>query len=287
MTKTNKHPIPLSPLIVQTAVRNALTEDLGRTGDITTDSIIADDATMSAAMVARSAGRIAGLDFAVETFRLLDPGADITAPCSDGDGVEPGQAVLKVKGRARAILTGERVALNFVGHLSGIATATRAIVDAVAGTKTRVTCTRKTTPGLRAIEKYAVRVGGGFNHRFGLDDGILIKDTHIAVAGGIAIAIERVKATAGHMVKIEVEVDTLDQLREAMEVGADAVLLDNMDPPTLKQAVAIIDGRAIAEASGRITAETARAVAQSGVDVISAGWLTHSAPTLDVGLDIA
>ncbi len=263
-----------------------MTEDLGRAGDITTDSIIPEEATISAAFVARVPGRIAGLDFAVETFRQLDPEVEIDLLCQDGAPVDPGQSILKVKGRARAVLTAERVALNFVGHLSGIATATRAIVDAVAGTKARITCTRKTTPGLRAIEKYAVRVGGGFNHRFGLDDGILIKDNHVAVAGGITPAIERVKAAVGHMVKIEVEVDTVEQLREALAVGVDAVLLDNMDPPTLKQAVAMIDGRAIAEASGRITVESARAVAQSGVDIISAGWLTHSAPTLDVGLDI-
>ena len=286
MTIEPREIIPLSPLMVQRAVREALNEDLGRAGDITTDSIIPGDATISAAIVARVPGWIAGLDFAVETFRKLDPDVNIDLLCKDGDNIDTGQTILKVQGQARAVLTGERVALNFVGHLSGIATATRAIVDVISGTSARITCTRKTTPGLRAIEKYAVRAGGGYNHRFGLDDGILIKDNHIAVAGGIAAALARVRANAGHMVKIEIEVDTLEQLKEALAAGADAVLLDNMDPATLKQAVAMIDGRAIAEASGRITIDTARIVADTGVDIISVGWLTHSAAALDVGLDI-
>ena len=264
----------------------ALAEDLGRAGDITTDAIIPADATMIAELAVRKPGRIAGLDLAIEAFRQM--GGDAVAATvykPDGSDAEPGEAVMRVEGSARAILTAERVALNFVGRLSGIATATREIVEAIGDHNVDVTCTRKTTPGLRALEKYAVRAGGGANHRFGLDDGVLIKDNHIAVAGGVRPAIERARAHVGHMVKIEIEVDTLDQLAEVLEIGADVILLDNMDPPTLTKAVRMIDGRSIAEASGGVTAATAAAIAATGVDVMSAGWLTHSAPSLDVGLD--
>ena len=278
--------VPLSPLLYESVVRAALAEDLGRAGDITTDSIIPSDAMLEAVISTRSPGRIAGLYLAEATFRLLDPRVDFQTRRPDGSDAEPGDVLAEVAGPARAILSGERVALNFVGHLSGIATATREIVAAVNGYRARVTCTRKTTPGLRAVEKYAVRAGGGCNHRFGLDDGILIKDNHIAVAGGIAPAIERARQYAGHMSKIEVEVDTLEQLEEVLAADADAVLLDNMPLTTLRQAVEMIDGRIIAEASGSVTAKTAPGIAATGVDVISAGWLTHSAPTLDIGLDV-
>lgn len=278
--------VPLSPLLYESVVRAALAEDLGRAGDITTDSIIPSDAMLEAVISTRSPGRIAGLYLAEATFRLLDPRVDFQTRRPDGSDAEPGDVLAEVAGPARAILSGERVALNFAGHLSGIATATREIVAAVNGYRARVTCTRKTTPGLRAVEKYAVRAGGGCNHRFGLDDGILIKDNHIAVAGGIAPAIERARQYAGHMSKIEVEVDTLEQLEEVLAADADAVLLDNMPLTTLRQAVEMIDGRIIAEASGSVTAKTAPGIAATGVDIISAGWLTHSAPTLDIGLDI-
>jgi len=283
MTPLNK----LLPMMVENAVKDALIEDLGRAGDVTTDSVIPADAQMAAKIVSRQNGRVAGLDFAVAAFQQLDPHAEITIAKQDGSDVGPGDEIMSVKGRARALLSAERVALNYVGHLSGIATATREIVEAVKGTPSKITCTRKTTPGLRAVEKYAVRAGGGVNHRFGLDDGVLIKDNHIAVAGGIKNAIDAAKAGIGHMVKIEVEVDTLQQLAEALAIGVDVVLLDNMSPETLKKAVEMIDGRAVAEASGRVNAKTARAIAEAGVDVISVGWITHSAPTLDVGLDIA
>ena len=276
---------PLPVLLIEPLVRAALAEDLGRAGDITSDSVIPAEATARTVIAARQPGRIAGLDLALTAWRLLDSDMKVEIVRPDGSDVKPGDAVAVVSGRARAMLTGERVALNFLCHLSGIATATRAIVESVAHYKARITCTRKTTPGLRALEKYAVRIGGGVNHRFGLDDGILIKDNHIAVAGGIKPAVERARVNLGHMVKIEVEVDSLEQLAEALALRVEAVLLDNMSPETLKKAVTMIDGRAIAEASGRITRETAPAIAASGVDLISVGWLTHSAPTLDLGLD--
>ncbi len=279
----------LSPLprhIVERAVREALAEDLGRAGDITTDAIVPQDAVMAAVIATRKDGRIAGLDLAIEAFRQLAGDAvSIAVLTPDGSDAKPSEALLRVSGPARSILTAERVALNFVGRLSGIATATREIVRAVEGYDVAVTCTRKTTPGLRALEKYAVRAGGGANHRFGLDDGVLIKDNHIAVAGGVRPAIERARAHIGHMVKIEVEVDTLEQLGEALACGVDIVLLDNMDPPTLARAVKMVDGRAIVEASGGVTAAKAPAIAAAGVDIMSAGWLTHSAPALDIGLD--
>jgi nicotinate-nucleotide pyrophosphorylase (carboxylating) len=283
-------PPPLPRLLVEPVVRAALLEDLGRAGDLTTDAIVPDDATVEAAIVARRPGVLAGLDAALLAFELLDPGLRIERLHRDGERIAEGAAAARVGGWARAILSAERVALNLLCRLSGVATATRTLVDAVSGHKARIVCTRKTTPGLRALEKHAVRAGGGANHRFGLDDAILIKDNHVALAGGVRAAVERARRHAGHLVKIELEVDTLAQLEEALALGpaasVDAVLLDNMDPPTLRRAVDLVGGRAITEASGRITPETAPAVAAAGVDLISAGWITHSAPILDLGLDI-
>ena len=276
----------LHPLTFEPIVRAALAEDLGRAGDITTDSIVPEDAVATAWLAARRDGRVAGLEVALSAFRILDPAAELRVEHGDGSDVAPGATIATVTGRARALLTAERTALNIMGRLSGIATATRALVRAVEGTRARIVCTRKTTPGLRVLEKHAVRLGGGFNHRFGLDDAVLVKDNHIAVAGGIRPAVERVRAAIGHMVKVEVEVDTLDQLRELLTLPVDVVLLDNMDPETLRRAVAMVDGRMVTEASGNVTLSTVRAIAESGVDMISVGWLTHSAPNLDIGLDM-
>ncbi len=276
----------LSRPLVEEAVSRALAEDLGRAGDITSAATIPADATASGVIAAREAGVIAGLALAATAFRQMDTAIEFLPAVADGESVERGAIIARVAGNARAILSAERVALNFLGHLSGIATLTRRYADAVSHTKARITCTRKTIPGLRAFEKYAVRCGGGSNHRFGLDDAILIKDNHIAVAGGVAEAIRRAQAFSGHLVKIEVEVDTLDQLKEALQAGADAILLDNMPPATLTEAVAIAAGKAVLEASGGITLETVAAVAETGVDFISAGALTHSARALDLGLDV-
>ncbi len=276
----------LHPLTYEPIVRAALAEDLGRAGDITTDSIIPADAVATARLAARKDGRVAGLEVALAAFRTLDPAVEISVEHGDGSDVPPGGTIATVTGRARALLTAERAALNIMGRLSGIATATRALVREVEGTRARIVCTRKTTPGLRILEKHAVRLGGGFNHRFGLDDAVLIKDNHIAVAGGIRPAVERVRANIGHMVKVEVEVDTLEQLEDLLTLPVDVVLLDNMGPDTLRRAVAMVDGRMVTEASGNVTLDTVRAIAESGVDMISVGWLTHSAPNLDIGLDI-
>jgi len=271
--------------LIEPLVRTALAEDLGRAGDLTTDTVVPAAARARGVLNARKSGVVAGIGVAAVAFRLLDPEAQIEIMKPDGAEVRTDHAIAVVSGRARALLSTERVALNFLCHLSGIATATREIVDAVKGHRARIACTRKTTPGLRALEKYAVRLGGGVNHRFGLNDGVLLKDNHIVVAGGIGRAIEKAKGALGHMVKVEIEVDRLDQLGEALAAGADAILLDNMTPAQMREAVGIIGGRAIVEASGRITAETAPAVAATGVDVISCGWITHSAPILDIGLD--
>ncbi len=276
---------PLAPLMIEPAVRAALAEDLGRAGDITTEATIPAEAKARVVIRAREDGRIAGLDCARMAFRLMDANLKVALQKPDGSNVKPGDVVAAIEGSARAIITAERVALNFLGHLSGIATATREIARAIEGSGARVCCTRKTTPGLRALEKYAVRAGGGMNHRFGLDDAVLIKDNHIAVAGGVRTAIERARARAGHMVKVEVEVDTFAQLEEALATGVEVVLLDNMTPAQLAEAVKLVAGRAITEASGRVTAATAPAIAAAGVDLISCGWITHSAPTLDLGLD--
>jgi len=277
----------LSPLAIDEAVTRALAEDLGRAGDVTSIATIPEGTRGSAVMKAREAGVIAGLAVAEAVFRKLDPSVEITGHLRDGAAVQAKTVLMSISGDARALLSAERTALNFVGHLSGIASATAEFVRLVAHTKARVCCTRKTTPGLRALQKYAVRCGGGFNHRFGLDDAILIKDNHIAVAGGVRAVLERAKAAAGHLVKIEIEVDTLEQLKTVLEVGlADAVLLDNMSPATMKQAVAVVAGRLVIEASGGITHESAAAIAESGVDYLSSGAITHSSANLDVGLDI-
>jgi nicotinate-nucleotide pyrophosphorylase (carboxylating) len=275
----------LPHLLVEQSVRAALLEDLGRAGDTTTDAVIPSTAQARVALVARDPGTVAGLDFAKAAFALIDPTITFETKLPDASRVAPGDIIATITGPARGILTAERVALNFLGPLSGIATATRAIADAIAHTNTRITCTRKTTPGLRFAEKYAVRCGGGANHRFGLDDAILIKDNHIAIAGGIAAALRAAQAYRGHLVKIEIEVDSLAQLNEALPFAPDAILLDNMSPETLRLAVAMVDGRAVTEASGRVTQATAAAIAETGVNLISAGWLTHSAPILDIGLD--
>lgn len=276
---------PPHALLIQPIVRHALEEDLGRAGDITSELTIPADQTAIAKFVSRKPGAIAGLTVAAVALALVDPGLKFSVEIPDGSMVQPGAALATVSGAARSILIAERVALNFLGHLSGVATATRALVDAVKGTKARIVCTRKTTPGLRVLEKYAVRCGGGFNHRLGLDDAVLIKDNHLAAAGGIKPAIERVRAGLGHMAKIEIEVDTLAQLEEALSLGIDTILLDNMSPDNLKRAVATANGRAILEASGNITLATVRAVADTGVDYISSGAITHSATNLDIGLD--
>ena len=275
----------LPTLVIEPLVRAALLEDLGRAGDITTDAIVPTQAHAETALVARQAGVVAGLDLALLAFKLVDPAIIASAERPDGARLAPGDVIATVVGPARGILTAERVALNYLCHLSGIATATAAIVEAVRGHRARITCTRKTTPGLRAVQKYAVRVGGGANHRFGLDDAVLIKDNHIAAAGGIRPAVERVRASIGHLVKVEVEVDTLVQLEEALAVGVHAVLLDNMQPEELRRAVAMVDGRAITEASGGVTPTTAPSIAATGIDLISIGWLTHSVTALDIGLD--
>lgn len=278
---------PLPAILVEPIVREALLEDLGRAGDLTTDAIVPRDLKTKTVMAARQEGVVAGLDLAALTFRLIDPAIRFEPLVEDGTAVKPGVRVAIVEGPARGLLTAERVALNFVSRMSGVASATAKLAAAVRHTKARIVCTRKTTPLLRAIEKYAVRAGGGSNHRFGLDDAVLIKDNHLAVAGSVAEAIRRARAYVGHLVKIEVEVDTLTQLEEALGVGVDAVLLDNMSLDDLKRAVAMIGGRAISEASGRVTPETVAGIAETGVDLISVGWLTHSAPILDIGLDSA
>ncbi|CUX69459.1 MULTISPECIES: carboxylating nicotinate-nucleotide diphosphorylase [Agrobacterium] len=276
---------PLPRLIIEPLVRNALLEDLGLAGDITAASVIPADHRSVVVMAAREPGVIAGLDAAELAFQLVDPAIRMNRHIPDGAAVAPGDIIATIEGPSRGLLTGERTALNFLGHLSGIASVTAKITAAIAGTKASVACTRKTTPGLRALEKYAVRAGGGMNHRFALYDAVLIKDNHIAVAGSVREAIRRAKQGVGHLVKIEVEVDTLAQLHEAMEEGVDAVLLDNMTPEQLREAVEIVAGRAITEASGRINPQTAPAIAATGVDLISVGWITHSAPVLDIGLD--
>lgn len=276
---------PLPTLLVEPIVRAALMEDLGRAGDVTTMAVVPPDARFRGVVAARQPGVVAGIETAAIAFRLVDPSVAVRVERPDGSPVAPGDAVLRLEGPARAVITAERVALNFLCHLSGIATATAALVEAARPHAARITCTRKTTPGLRGMEKHAVRAGGGVSHRFGLDDGVLIKDNHVAVAGGVGEALRRARLAVGHMVKIEVEVDDLDQLADALAERPDAVLLDNMPPDMLRRAVQMIDGRAVSEASGRVTAGTVAAIAATGVDIISAGWITHSAPALDLGLD--
>jgi nicotinate-nucleotide pyrophosphorylase (carboxylating) len=277
----------LSPLAIEEAVQRALDEDLGRAGDITSIATIPEATKAHAILIARQSGVIAGLPLAVATFQRLSPDISIQAQFRDGATVASGVQVLTISGPARAVLAGERTALNFVGRLSGIATLTSDYVRRTAGTGLRICCTRKTAPGLRALEKYAVRCGGGFNHRFGLDDAILIKDNHIAVAGGVRPVLERARAHIGHLVKVEIEVDTLAQLREVLDTGlADVVLLDNMDVATLTDAVKLAAGRVVLEASGGVTRDSIAQIAATGVDYASVGALTHSAPNFDVALDI-
>lgn len=276
---------PLPRKTIETAVRTALEEDMGRSGDLTSQAVVPANAIAQGAIVSRNKGVLAGLDLAVAAFHAMNTEIEISTHLRDADALNPNDTVLNLQGPARDILAAERVALNYLGHLSGIASQTRLYVDAIASTKARITCTRKTTPNLRTLEKYAVRCGGGFNHRFGLDDGILIKDNHIAIAGGVEASVKAALAEAGHMVRIEIEVDTLDQLKEALNAGAQAILLDNMAPEMLREAVSIINGRAVAEASGNVNLETVKAIAETGVDYISVGRITHSAPCLDLGLD--
>ena len=276
---------PPNDLLIEPVVRRALEEDLGRAGDVTSELTIPPEQVASARLVARQQGTLSGVIAAACAFRLINPTIEFHVETPDGSQVTAGATIATVEGSARGILTAERVALNFLGHLSGVATATHALVDAVKGTNTRIVCTRKTTPGLRVLEKYAVRCGGGLNHRFGLDDAVLIKDNHIAAAGGITAAIARVRAGIGHMVKIELEVDTLVQLEEALALGVDTILLDNMAPSILRQAVAVTSGRALLEASGGVTLASVRTIAETGVDYISSGAITLSAPNLDVALD--
>ena len=290
-----REPLPpvLPPVLIEEQVRAALLEDLGRAGDVTTAATIPPAATAAVLIATREEGTLAGLDFAATAFRLMDPALAFQPLAADGERLSRGQAVARIEGTARAVLSAERVALNFLMHLSGVATHTRRFADAVRHTQARVCCTRKTLPGLRAAEKYAVRCGGGSNHRFGLDDAVLIKDNHIAVCGGVREAVEAARAYAGHLMSVEVEVDTLDQLREAVAAGPDAVLLDNMTPDRLREGVAIVRGaagqgaRPIAiEASGNVDLHTIAAIAETGVDYVSTSKITMAAPTLDLGLDI-
>lgn len=277
--------VELPRILFEDIVRQALLEDLGRGGDLTTDSIVHPGLQFSGQIVARQAGRLAAGGIAALAFELMDATVRIVQTREDGAALEPGDTLMTVEGPAGAILTAERTALNFLGRLCGIASLTAHYVEAVRGTNAGIVCTRKTTPGLRALEKYAVRCGGGANHRFGLDDAVLIKDNHLAVAGSIEEAVARVRQSVGHTVKVELEVDTLEQLEQALTVGVDIVLLDNMKPETLRKAVEIVDGQVITEASGGINLESAAAIAATGVDYLSVGALTHSAPCLDLGLD--
>ncbi len=273
------------PLLIEPIVRRALEEDLGRAGDLTTDLLLASGVAARAAIVAREGGIVSGLMVAEIAFHAIDPAVHVEVTAPDGSCVAPGQTVAVVDGSARSILTAERVALNFLGHLSGVATATNELVQRIAGTHAYIICTRKTIPGLRLLQKYAVRCGGGLNHRFGLDDAVLVKDNHIATAGGLAAVMSRLRGRLGPMVKIEVEVDTIEQLQEALALGFDAILLDNMPPETMRRAVRITAGRASLEASGGITRDRVREIAETGVDFISSGALTHSVRSLDLGLD--
>ena len=278
-------PPPLPDIVLDPIVRLALSEDLGRAGDLTTDATIPAETQMSCHIQARQSGYLAGLDAAKYALSLIDRDVELTLYMADGSPLNPGDRIATLKGSARSILTAERVMLNFIGRMSGIATLTAQYVAQTKGTAARIVCTRKTTPGLRAIEKRAVRCGGGTSHRYGLDDAILIKDNHIAAAGSIGAVLKRAQNYAGHLRMIEIEVDTLEQLGEALPFGPNAVLLDNMDNDTLRKAVAMIGGHCIAEASGGVTLETVAGIAATGVDFISVGALTHSAPNLDVGLD--
>ena len=277
----------LDDVLLKPLVEAALTEDLGRRGDVTSQATIPADLQAKLEIKARQAGVICGMDLARLSFAMIDAQIEFIAQVYDGETVEAGTVLASVSGNARHLLTAERTALNFMTHLSGIATETRQIVDSVAEYSAQITCTRKTIPGLRIVQKYAVRCGGGRNHRLGLDDAILIKDNHIAIAGDITTAIEQAQAFAGHLMPIEVEVDTLAQLELALDAGANLVLLDNMPPKLLRQAVILCQGRAKTEASGGITPDSVRAAAETGVDFIAMGYLTHSTTALDIGLDFS
>jgi nicotinate-nucleotide pyrophosphorylase (carboxylating) len=273
-------------LILEPMVRNALLEDLGSYGDVTTRAVIPANTTYDANINAREDAVVSGMQIAALAFRLVDPSLEITTHIADGERCRKGDKLMSIKGSAASILSGERVALNFAGRLTGIATKTASFVEAAKGTHTRVTCTRKTTPGLRLVEKLAVLHGGGFNHRYSLSDAIMIKDNHIAAAGGIRQVLEASKAVASHMMAVEIEVDRLDQLVEVLEVGgASVVLLDNMDNEQLREAVKMVNGQIKTEASGNVTLERIASIAATGVDYISSGALTHSARTVDLGLD--
>lgn len=288
MARKSKNPFPptLSPVMVDQAVRAALLEDLGMAGDVTSDATIPANAKAKAVMNSRENGVISGLALAKVAFETIDPKLKFAALVKDGDRVKPGADVARIEGNARAILAAERVALNYICHLSGIATYTALFAEEISHTKARICCTRKTIPGLRSFEKYAVKCGGGSNHRFGLDDAILIKDNHIAVAGGVKKAIDAARAFAGHLVSIEVEVDTLTQLRTALKAGPDVVMLDNMTLEQLRKGVEIVAGEIPIEASGNVSIDTVKSIAETGVDYISTSKITMSAPTLDLGLDI-
>ncbi|MEM5516852.1 carboxylating nicotinate-nucleotide diphosphorylase [Henriciella sp. AS95] len=279
-------PPPLPDLVLDPIVRLALSEDLGRAGDLTTDATIEPGTMIDAKIAARKPGRLAGMDAAAYALKLVDPGVTLDQVMQDGDALSPGDTIATLSGAARSILIAERTMLNFLGRLSGIATLTATFVEKVAHTDATIVCTRKTTPGHRAVEKRAVRCGGGTSHRYGLDDAILIKDNHIAACGSVTEALKRAHAYAGHLRMIEIEVDTLKQLEEALPLKPHAVLLDNMDNDTLRRAVAMIDGACKAEASGGVNLDTVAAIAETGVDYISVGALTHSASNLDVGLDL-
>lgn len=271
--------------VVVAVLRRSIEEDLGDAGDLTTTAIFDAHHSSRGEIVARAKGTIAGLSIGARVFDLLDGDVSVTSYVADGDTVAGGTVLATVEGSTRAILTGERICLNLLGHLSGIATATRSVVDAVGDAHTRVTDTRKTTPGLRSLEKYAVRCGGGINHRFGLYDAVMIKDNHAAAAGSVAAAVDAVRRRVGHTVSVVVEVDRLDQIDAAVAGGADVILLDNLRGDELREAVTLVDGRARTEASGGVTPANVAAIAHSGVDVVSLGWITHSAPRLDVALD--
>ena len=285
MSKASAPEFNLPRFLVEQAVDAALAEDLGSVGDITTEAIIPAESQGEASIVARKTGVIAGLDLVEAAFKSLDPEARFRRVVQDASKVEAGGTIATVAGKTRALLIGERTALNFLGRLSGIATLTAAYVAAIQGTRAKIVETRKTTPGLRAFEKYAVRCGGGMNHRFGLYDAVLVKDNHIAAAGGLAGALQKLRARVGHLVRIEIEVDTLDQLEDALNFPIDAVLLDNMDVETLRKAVALVNGRVVTEASGGVTLENVGEIAKTGVDLISVGALTHSARSLDSSLE--
>lgn len=273
-------------ILFEEIVRRALLEDLGRAGDLTTQAVVSADQLAEASVVSRQDGSVSGMTIAAQAFRLLDPSLAVEVMIQDGEDCAAGQDLLRIAGAARPILSGERTALNFLGRLCGIATATREVVRAVEGTACRIVCTRKTTPGLRLLEKAAVRDGGGWNHRFGLDDAVLIKDNHLALSGGVSRAVGRVRGSVGHWVKIEVEAQDLEMVQEAIRAKVDAILLDNMEIPVLRRAIGLCKGRVLTEVSGGMRPETAGEVARLGADLISVGWITHSAPALDLSLRV-